>query len=88
MAATGVYAIDTSEESQKIREDIAQMVSSQEGILQLHGFRVDRESKTINLDMIIDYGIADREAIYNEIYQKIQSKYPDYKIELVSDIDI
>ena len=54
----------------------------------MHGFRVDRESKIINLDMIIDYGIADREAIYNEIYQKIQSKYPDYKIELVSDIDI
>jgi cation diffusion facilitator family transporter len=88
IAATGIYSVDDSEEASAIRREVIGIVMSYEGILQMHGFRVDLVNKKINLDIIIDYGLRDREELYAEIYREIQERYPDYTLELQLDIDI
>lgn len=88
IAATGIYSVDDSDEATAIRREVIGIVMSHEGILQMHGFRVDLVNKKINLDIIIDYGLKGREELYAEIYRKIQERYPDYTLELQLDIDI
>ena len=88
IAGIGIYSRDDSEESASMRSEITRIVMSHEGILQMHGFRVDPEKKILNLDVIIDYALENREEIYSQICSEIQDKYPDYRLELVLDIDI
>ena len=71
-----------------MRSEITRIVMSHDGVLQMHGFRVDTDRKVINLDVIIDYALDDREALFAQIRQEILSKFPDYDIEMVLDIDV
>ena len=71
-----------------MRSEITRIVMSHDGVLQMHGFRVDTDRKVINLDVIIDYALEDREALFAQIRQEILSKFPDYDIEMVLDIDV
>jgi len=87
LSAVGVYTIDNNPEAKAIRDDVMGTVMSHEGVIQAHGFRVDQEEKVINLDIIIDFEIKDRIALFNEIREEVQEKYPDYRFELVLDID-
>ena len=48
----------------------------------------DEEDKSISFDIIIDFKVKNREEVYQEIYDEIQSKYKDYKISITLDIDI
>ncbi len=88
LAGIGIYASDESETSSAMRSEITRIVMSHEGVLQMHGFRVDTDRKVINLDVIIDYALKDREALFTQIRQEILSKFPDYDIEMVLDIDV
>ena len=54
----------------------------------MHGFYLDDEDKTLGFDIIIDFKAKDREKIYQEIYDQIQSKFKEYKIMITLDIDI
>ena len=85
----GIYSINTKDENIiKIRNDIHNIVFSHEGILQMHGFYLDEKDKTINFDIIIDFKVRDREEVYKSIFDEIQEKYKDYKINITLDIDI
>jgi hypothetical protein len=88
MGAVGVYSVDNSPESKAIREDVMGIVMSHKEVVQAHGFRVDQKNKVINLDIVIDYGIKDRMSMFQQICKEIQEKYPDYRLELILDIDV
>lgn len=89
LTAIGIYSINTKdEETNKIREEIIKIVSSYKSVLQLHGFYLDKKDKIINFDIILDFEDINRENTYKEIYNKVQEKYPDYKITITMDIDI
>jgi cation diffusion facilitator family transporter len=88
IAGVGIYSNDDSDECLAMRTEITRIVMSHDGILQMHGFRVDAENKVINLDIIIDYALDDRESLYAQICGEIQERYPEYSIEMVLDIDI
>lgn len=87
MAAIGVYSRDDTDEAKAIRHEVFRIVSSHEGVLQMHGFKVDLEKRTMNLDIIIDYDVKGRDELYDEICREIQERYPDYRIDLLLDID-
>jgi len=88
MGAVGVYTVDNTPEAKAIREDLISTVMSHEEVVQAHGFKVDLENKVINLDIIIDYDVKDRVSMFKEIEKEVQEKYPDYRLELVLDIDL
>ena len=85
----GVYSVNTRDEKIiEAKKEITKIVFSHKGILQMHGFYLDEEDKSISFDIIIDFKIKEREKIYQEIYEEVQNKYKDYKIDINLDIDV
>ena len=85
----GVYSINTKDKKViKTKKEITKIVFSHKGILQMHGFYLDEEDKSISFDIIIDFKIKNREEVYKEIYEEIQNKYKDYNINITLDIDV
>ena len=89
MAGIGIYAKNTQDpELSRMQDKISQIILGHEGVLQVHGFYLDRETKTISLDVIIDFALEDRKALFEHICQELAQAYPDYQMQLTMDIDI
>lgn len=89
MTGIGIYSVNTTnDEVKKMRSDITHMINQHDGVLQIHGFYVDLEKKTINLDVILDFELEDRTGTFNAIRDEIQKAYPDYKLFMAMDIDV
>lgn len=85
----GVYSVNTKDEKiVKARNEIQKMVFSHDGILQMHGFYLNEEDRSISFDIIIDFKIKNREEVYKQIYDEIQEKYKDYLINITLDVDV
>ena len=85
----GLYSINTKDKDIiNIQKDIHKIVFSHKGILEMHGFYLDEEEKTISFDIIIDFKVKEREELYRTIYDEIKNKYKNYKINITLDIDI
>ena len=85
----GVYSVNTKDKNViEAKKEISKIVFSHKGILQMHGFYLDEEDKSISFDIIIDFKIKNREEVYKEIYEEVQNKYKNYKIDIHLDIDI
>ena len=89
LTGIGIYSRNTrSEEVKRLRADITRIVMEHEGVLQMHGFYADEVKKVCQFDMILDFSIADRQAIYDHIFNEISELYPDYKVHIAMDIDV
>ncbi len=85
----GVYSINTKDKKIiNIQKDIRKIIFSHKGVLETHGFYLDKKEKTISFDIIIDFKIKDAEELYKHIYDEVQEKYKDYTIIMNLDIDI
>ena len=85
----GVYSINTKDEKIiEVKKEISNIVFSHKEILQMHGFYLDEEEKSISFDIIIDFQTKEREKVYKEIYEEVQNKYKNYKIDINLDIDV
>lgn len=89
LTGIGIYSINTrNKEASKMYENIRNIVSSFKGVIQTHAFYVDEENKIINLDIIIDFAVENREKLFNEIKEKVKETYPDYTLNFTLDLDI
>lgn len=59
-----------------------------DGVLQMHGFRLDEEQKRMQFDVILDFDLQDRAAVYEAICTEVRAAYPDYEVFITQDIDI
>ena len=58
-----------------------------EWVLQLHGFFVEVDKKQMRFDVVMSFDIDWDEGL--DILQKeVNELYPDYEVQIVSDIDI
>ncbi|MBR5424331.1 MAG: cation transporter [Clostridia bacterium] len=88
LAAIGVYSHNTQDdEIKELRSGVTRLVSAHEGVLQLHGFYADKERKTVNLDVILDFALPDREASFAAIKNELTEAYPGWTFHLTMDID-
>ena len=85
----GVYSVNSKDKKViEARKEISNIVFAHKGILQMHGFYYDDVEKIISFDIIIDFKVENREEVYKKIYDEIQKKYKDYKLDITLDIDI
>ena len=89
LTAVGIYSINTKDkELIEIRENVSKIVHSYKSVLQMHGFYVNKNEKSISFDIIIDFEDEDKNKTYSEIYDRVQEKYPDYKVIITMDLDM
>ncbi|MCD7724334.1 MAG: cation diffusion facilitator family transporter [Clostridiales bacterium] len=88
LTAVGVYSINTiDEEIIHIREEINSLALSYDYITQMHGFYLDRDHKTIRLDLVVSFDARNRRSVFDEVQAAIQQKFPDYEINMAMDAD-
>ena len=89
ITAVGIYSHNTKDDhAASLRTEITRMAESREYVLQTHGFYLDEARKRIHFDMVLDFAAPDREGLYREIMEEIQSRYPDYEFQVTLDSDI
>ena len=88
LAGIGIYSHNTTDDAVgALREAVTRIVLRHEGVLQIHGFYADVEKKTIGFDVILDFSLPDRHAVFAQIQKDVQAAYPDYTIHMTMDID-
>jgi divalent metal cation (Fe/Co/Zn/Cd) transporter len=88
LTAIGVYSINTKDpEAAAARENVRRIVTENPNILQMHGFYLDKEEKTLRFDVVVSFDAEDRKEVYREICEKVQKEYPDYTLQVAMDTD-
>ena len=88
LTAVGVYSVNTKdEESIGIREKVREIALSHEHVLQIHGFYLDKEEKSMRFDVVISFNAKDRRAVYSEVIADVQQAFPDYQLQIAMDTD-
>ena len=82
----GIYASNNSEKAAQIKAALMEIAKDCPGLLQVHGFYLDEESKTVTFDLVTDFK-ADANAINEKITNEIKSRYPDHEFHVVLDSD-
>ena len=88
LTGVGIYSINTSDdEVVKLRSEVTHLVNDHEGVLQMHGFHLNREKNTVYLDLILDYDLPDHQERFEHICGDLRRTYPQYQWILTQDID-
>ena len=87
LTGVGVYSYNTgSDEATQIRNRVQETVLQHDWALQLHGFYVDMEAKTIRFDVVLSFEIEPQEAM-ETLNREMRELYPDYNVTIVPDVD-
>ena len=88
LTAIGVYSINTKDaEAMAARERVSEIVTADPGVLQMHGFYLDKAEKAIRFDIVVSFDAKDRRQVYREICEKVQREYPGYTLQVAMDTD-
>ncbi len=89
VSAVGLYSENADgTPGGKHRAKVRDMVVAHDGVMQMHGFYIDEEKKTMSFDVVIDFAVPDRNALYKSICTEVEEAYPDYSIRVNTDIDV
>lgn len=84
----GVYSINTKDDTAiKARKRVEEIVFSHKEILQMHGFYLDAEERSLSFDIIVDFKAPEPEKVYRAIYDALQKEFKDHEINITLDVD-
>ena len=88
LTAIGVYSVNTrDEEVVRTKERVQEIVFAHEHVLQMHGFYLLKEQKTMRFDVVISFDAKDRRAVYTEVVSDVRKAFPDYELQVAMDTD-
>ena len=88
LTGVGVYSHNTGTgEAAQLRNSVQKIVLSHDWALQMHGFYVDTESRSLRFDVVVSFDIQPREAV-KILCEEITAQYPDYTVHITPDIDL
>ncbi len=83
----GIYASNTTDpQVAAMHQQLEHLVSRYPGILQMHGFYADSETKVLSFDLIVDCK-ENSSSLRDSILHDVREVYPDYEVKLVLDSD-
>ena len=89
LAGIGIYSRNISDdETAAMRSAVTKIASAHDGVLQLHGFYLNKTEKIMNFDIILDFSVKDRDGLFMEIVQEVHEAFPDYQLRPTLDLDI
>lgn len=84
----GIYASNNSGKYKEIKEYLVKILKDYTNIIQMHGFYVDEEYKTISFDLIFNFDELKPEEKAEEIRQKMSKQFNEYNFNVILDTDI
>ena len=88
VAAVGIYAYNTkNDEAMEIEKDVKKRILQHKWAVQVHGFYLDIEAKIMHFDVVLSFNINPEEGI-KILYEELHIAYPEYKFEIVPDVDV
>lgn len=88
LTGVGVYSYNTTDEqAAQIRNTVQETVLSHDWALQMHGFYVDTEKKTMRFDVVLSFDVDRKEAL-ETLQREVRALYPDYNAMIVPDVDV
>ncbi|MCR4594901.1 MAG: cation diffusion facilitator family transporter [Clostridiales bacterium] len=88
LTGIGVYSHNTKNtKSAEIQNEIQKTVLSHEWALQMHGFYLDEEEKTIRFDVVFSFDIVAEEGVVH-LTEELEKIYTDYTILISPDVDM
>lgn len=89
LTGISIYATNTKDpEIAAMRKHVTELVTAHPGVLQIHGFYVDKVNKLLQLDVILDFSLKDRQQTFETIRSEVAAAYPDFHLAMTMDIDI
>ena len=85
--AVGIYAHDDCAEHAALQESVRKTVMGRKGAMQLHGFIIDEENKTVSFDVVTDFSVKDRKAFSRTLGEELGAAHPQYKFLVNTDPD-
>lgn len=87
LTGVGVYSFNTSDDlASLIRNEVSRTVLAHDWALQMHGFYIDTEKKSMRFDVVVSFDVDKAEEL-PKLNKEIQDLYPDYFVQIVPDID-
>ncbi len=75
----GIYATNTSDElSSRMRQRLTELVKSDDMIIEMHGFYVDREKSAVTFDVIYSYDEKDPKGAVERLKAQLEKDFPEY----------
>ena len=88
LTGIGVYSYNTQDsKAAEIRNTVFQTVMAHDWALQMHGFFVDTEKKTMRFDVVMSFDISPKEGLCT-VMEEVQKLYPDYQLMVTPDVDV
>lgn len=89
LTGISIYSIDLKDpETDNLFHAIEEEVMADEHVLQIHGFNLDKKTKTAVFDMIISFDVGNRREYYQQIVEKLKKNHPEYTFYVTLDTDI
>ena len=88
LTAIGVYSVNTQdEEAIRTKEQVSKIVFAHEHVLQMHGFYLLKEQKTMRFDIVVSFDAKDRREVYTNVIADVRKAFPDYELQVAMDTD-
>jgi len=88
LTAVGIYSINTKDEDvNALRKEIEKLVLSHEHTKQIHGFYYNKDEKNIRFDVVVSFDAQSRKAVFAEVLEDLNAKYPDFEFTVAMDMD-
>ena len=83
----GISVIASDPAYDDMRDQIIQILLRHDGIVNVHGFYADEERKLAGFDLVLDYGMKNRQEVYHAICEEVSAAFPDYPMQINADVD-
>ena len=88
LTAIGVYSVNTKDDDIiAAKKQVHDIVFSHEHILQMHGFYMDKDRKTLRFDIVISFDAKDRRKVFDDVVADVRKEFPDYRLSISMDTD-
>lgn len=88
MTGIGIYSFNTkNDEIKSLKSRVISLIATHDSVLQVHGFHLNQDTMTVNVDIILDFATPDMRAEIESIKNELSTVFPKYNFNIVMDLD-
>ncbi len=88
LAGVGVYSHNTGEgEAARAEQAVRETVLAHDWVLQMHGFYLDQETRSIRLDVVMSFDVDVHDGL-TRLHSELSEACPEYTFQITPDVDV